>query len=299
LGLAFFVTIQLKTQPYLEYNMNMVENLSLFISIGTFFCGYFTYESLGFNNSTRTFASVIALLLQLVYFFLVARVFHQMYSDAIARAAAKLKRYEGLRKGQADAEGSGFAKIGLMLQSKIQRTLSNLSSMNISSARRPTKVDDQEKKQEVFSGVVPEMEIEDFLDQTIPGWKVRIDALTRFSKAEYSSENIEFWLAVTEFRQAAGARRLELWEKSPQLDEKLIPTVVKICGDFVKADDDMKVEVNLPGRLSTPIIEAVESKNPEAFTAHMLDEARLEIQKLMDRDSYQRFKDSEIWVSPI
>lgn len=95
-----------------------------------------------------------------------------------------------------------------------------------------------------------------------------------FLKSEFSEENLEFWIACEEFRFA--------------VDSKLPIAAQKIYGDFVAFQAPK--EVNLDSTTRTTTISSLENPSKDTFEL-----AQHKIQALMEKDSYPRFIESELY----
>lgn len=96
----------------------------------------------------------------------------------------------------------------------------------------------------------------------------------QFVQKEYCSENLDFWVAVNEFR-----------EKNPQGD-RLKRAVNNIFDTYIKTTAERQVNVN--GKTRQNIIE-----NKDSPTITIFDEAQKQILKLMKDHSYSRFIQDE------
>lgn len=98
-----------------------------------------------------------------------------------------------------------------------------------------------------------------------------------FLLREFSNENLEFWLACEEYKNA-----------KPQ---KLAAKAQKIYNDFVAVQAPKEVNLDAETRLIT--LTNVQSNNPDP---HAFDRAQRRIQHMMERDSYLRFLQSELFL---
>jgi hypothetical protein len=117
-------------------------------------------------------------------------------------------------------------------------------------------------------------------------WEESFDALLRhrygqalfraFLRTEFSEENLEFWLACDEFRTC----------KEPKRSAK----AKKIYMDFIAIGAPKQVNLDTETRMST--IANIDNPPLETF-----DRAQRRIQGLMEKDSYQRFLKSELYIN--
>ncbi|KAI9560929.1 hypothetical protein GHT06_011885 [Daphnia sinensis] len=98
-----------------------------------------------------------------------------------------------------------------------------------------------------------------------------------FLLREFSNENLEFWLAVEEYRNS-----------KPQ---KMAAKAQQIYNDFVAVQASKEVNLDSETRLIT--LNNVQSNNPDQ---HAFDRAQRRIQHMMERDSYLRFLQSELFL---
>ncbi|GFS14544.1 regulator of G-protein signaling [Elysia marginata] len=98
-----------------------------------------------------------------------------------------------------------------------------------------------------------------------------------FLLSEHSDENIEFWIACENYKNSKSSKQL------PSLAQK-------IFNDYVAVQ--ARREVNLDSKTRNMTYESVTS-NPNRQT---FDEAQRRVQALMEKDSYRRFLESEIYV---
>ena len=120
--------------------------------------------------------------------------------------------------------------------------------------------------------------------------KVGRHLLYNFLKSEYSQENIDFWVEVEQFRTVCIDNKCAF----PDISEAP-PIVMKsasdLCTKYIQPDADAMVNINSNHR--TRILENI--KNPLKVSAGFFDDAQQEIFKLLDSDSYPRFKKSTFW----
>ncbi|CAF1269815.1 unnamed protein product, partial [Adineta ricciae] len=117
-------------------------------------------------------------------------------------------------------------------------------------------------------------------------WEESFDALLRhrygqalfraFLRTEFSEENLEFWLACDDFRTC----------KEPKRSAK----AKKIYMDFIAIGAPKQVNLDTETRMST--IANIDNPPLETF-----DRAQRRIQGLMEKDSYQRFLKSELYIN--
>ena len=97
-----------------------------------------------------------------------------------------------------------------------------------------------------------------------------------FLRTEFSEENLEFWLACDDFRTC----------KEPKRSAK----AKKIYMDFIAIGAPKQVNLDTETRMST----IANIDNPPLDT---FDRAQRRIQGLMEKDSYQRFLKSELYIN--
>ncbi|UJR09500.1 hypothetical protein I4U23_013738 [Adineta vaga] len=122
--------------------------------------------------------------------------------------------------------------------------------------------------------------------EDVQSWEQSFDALLRhrygqalfraFLRTEFSEENLEFWLACDEFRSC----------KEPKRSGK----AKKIYMDFIAIGAPKQVNLDTETRMST----IANIDNPPIDT---FDRAQRRIQGLMEKDSYQRFLKSELYIN--
>ncbi|XP_032795542.2 regulator of G-protein signaling 8 [Daphnia magna] len=98
-----------------------------------------------------------------------------------------------------------------------------------------------------------------------------------FLLREFSNENLEFWLAVEEYRNS-----------KPQ---KMAAKAQQIYNDFVAVQATKEINVDAETRLVT--LNNVQSNQPDQ---HAFDRAQKRIQHMMERDSYPRFLQSKLFL---
>ncbi|RUS77443.1 hypothetical protein EGW08_014796 [Elysia chlorotica] len=107
--------------------------------------------------------------------------------------------------------------------------------------------------------------------------KTGLELFRGFLLSEHSDENIEFWIACENYKHSKSSKQL--------------PTLAqRIFNDYIAVQ--ARKEVNLDSKTRTMTYESVTS-NPNRQT---FDEAQRRVQALMEKDSYRRFLESEIYV---
>ncbi|XP_055898525.1 regulator of G-protein signaling 3-like isoform X2 [Biomphalaria glabrata] len=106
--------------------------------------------------------------------------------------------------------------------------------------------------------------------------KTGLELFRGFLISEHSDENIEFWIACENYKNMKSSKHL------PSL-------ATKIFNDYVAVQS--KKEINLDSKTRSLTFESVTS-NPNRQT---FDEAQRRVQALMEKDSYRRFLESEIY----
>ncbi|XP_076880702.1 regulator of G-protein signaling 21 isoform X2 [Brachyhypopomus gauderio] len=96
-----------------------------------------------------------------------------------------------------------------------------------------------------------------------------------FLKAEYSDENIEFWLTCEDYKKIKSSFRMTSKAK-------------KIYGQFVKAESPKEINIDYQTRENI-------KRNVTSPTAECFDDAQKIVYGLMERDSYPRFLRSEMY----
>ncbi|KAK1805732.1 hypothetical protein P4O66_001996 [Electrophorus voltai] len=96
-----------------------------------------------------------------------------------------------------------------------------------------------------------------------------------FLKAEYSDENIEFWLTCEDYKKTKSSFRMTSKAK-------------KIYGQFVKEESPKEINIDYQTRENI-------KRNVKSPTAQCFDEAQRIVYGLMERDSYPRFLRSEMY----
>ncbi|XP_059153591.1 regulator of G-protein signaling 3-like isoform X1 [Physella acuta] len=106
--------------------------------------------------------------------------------------------------------------------------------------------------------------------------KTGLELFRGFLMSEHSDENIEFWIACENYKSTRSSKQL------PALANK-------IFNDYVAVQS--KREINLDSKTRNLTFESVTS-NPNRQT---FDEAQRRVQALMEKDSYRRFLESEVY----
>ena len=242
-----------------------------------YFCGYFTLPGLELVNaeSTATACSALAFLFNVAFIFWGVHQFYLMKQEAASKLSMTAKRQ--LLEAHSNL-GNRLSKFFMELGQK-----DAFDDLEL--------VSQEEKKSGAYIG----MNFTEFVTENPPG--PRIAAWKTFLKSEYSDENIDFYLRVRQFRLDAGhdpnAPTIQLWEKTkraPPLPDALKPTLQEITDIYIRAGADR--QVNLPNRIRKAVVTCVEE---DTCTTIVLDDALHEIIRLMGRDSFPRFQDSEHW----
>ena len=118
-------------------------------------------------------------------------------------------------------------------------------------------------------------------------------------EGEYNSETLEFYTAVDEYRsmlEGFGMENVELMEPEElaELRKESNEVAESIYAKFVK--DCAPSEVNLSGRVKQQIkkdIEECRSTKPFVVPFTIYDQAQQEIYHLMNRDTFERFKNND------
>jgi len=266
IGLFFCCILQAYTQPFTSKEMNTLEAVSLWTSLFTYFVGQFTFTP--YINADDYYFSIGGQTAHALAF--VANIGFVIYALVLF---AKMKRASSRGKTFIDRRTS-------TVDGKINAIDSDAVDM---------------KNFTVSSGAFEGMDFVDFINEFPPG--PRVNAFKAFLKSEFSDENIDFYVECYEFRIRAGhdpnAPPLALWEKAgkpPPLSDELKPVLKAICDQHVR--DGSPRQVNLPARLQKAVLTAVDS---DVITTVVLDDAFHEIIKLMGRDSFPRFMETEHW----
>ncbi|KAL8569554.1 hypothetical protein ACOMHN_044692 [Nucella lapillus] len=106
------------------------------------------------------------------------------------------------------------------------------------------------------------------LDQT------GLELFRGFLRSEFSDENLEFWIAVEEFKQLKAS-------KVPEVAQK-------IYTDFVAPQASREINLDFKTRMRT--LANLSTPSKEVF-----EEAQRKVQALMTKDSYPRFLESDVY----
>lgn len=101
----------------------------------------------------------------------------------------------------------------------------------------------------------------------------------QFCETEHSTENMDFWREAKEFRLAPARRK-----------DFLVVDAHRLCNTYI--GDNAQKQVNLLGSTQEKITHAIQHGIINSLT---FQEAEDEILHLMDRDSFSRFKNSELY----
>ncbi|ESO83904.1 hypothetical protein LOTGIDRAFT_132712, partial [Lottia gigantea] len=104
--------------------------------------------------------------------------------------------------------------------------------------------------------------------------KIGIDLFKDFLHSEFSEENLEFWLACEQYKTSKSS--------------KLASTAQKIYSDFVAAQAPKEINLDSKTRATT-------ISNLTCPTRHCFQDAQKRVQALMEKDSYPRFIESDIY----
>ncbi|XP_033729065.1 uncharacterized protein LOC117318148 isoform X2 [Pecten maximus] len=113
---------------------------------------------------------------------------------------------------------------------------------------------------------------------TLLGDKCGVELFKGFLRSEFSEENLEFWIACQDYKNCK--------------DSKLMVQAQKIYSDFVAFQAPK--EVNLDSKTRMQAISNLDAPSRETFV-----EAQKRIQALMEKDSYPRFLESDIYLQLI
>lgn len=103
-----------------------------------------------------------------------------------------------------------------------------------------------------------------------------IELFRGFLRSEFSEENLEFWIACQEYKQCE--------------DSQMLPSQSqKIYGDFVAVQAPKEINLDSKTRMITVT-------NLEHPTRHAFEDAQKKIQALMEKDSYPRFLESDLYL---
>jgi len=109
---------------------------------------------------------------------------------------------------------------------------------------------------------------------------------THHLEQEFSGENLQFWMAVTAFRSFAAR------ENRPNGDVELVAHAKYIIDQFVSNEATMQVNLKFETHATLTHISQALSTQPELVTRTIFNAAQHEIFKLLESDSYPRFKQS-------
>ncbi|KAK4001948.1 hypothetical protein OUZ56_003811 [Daphnia magna] len=104
-----------------------------------------------------------------------------------------------------------------------------------------------------------------------------------FLRGEFSNENLEFWLAVEDYKHSTKPK--DMAAKAQQ-----------IYKDFLTVQASKKQQVNLDAETRAMTLANVQSDSPDQ---HAFDQAQRKIQHMMERDSYQRFLKSDLFLQVV
>lgn len=110
--------------------------------------------------------------------------------------------------------------------------------------------------------------------ESLLGDKNGLELFKGFLKSEFSEENLEFWIACEEFRYTK--------------DNNISIQAQKIYGDYVAFQAPKEVNLDSATRMTT--VSNLENPSNETFLV-----AQHKIQALMEKDSYSRFIESELF----
>jgi len=101
-----------------------------------------------------------------------------------------------------------------------------------------------------------------------------MSAFRAFMRRSVAEENVDFWIAVRDFKQQGEQAGGDLYEKAIIIFER-----------YCKEDSDH--QVNLPCSIRTSLHKSIDEKDVHA---NLFNDSMGEIYRLMERDSYARFK---------
>ena len=266
-GLFFFGLVHAYVRPFASEQMNQLEALSIITSTLTYFFAQFTFVELG--TGSRTAAGVFTFMVNISFCVYACHSFYSMFGGTI-----------GFKCGSKPFDiCSSISTLRPRERSSSCIHMDDIKSMH-------------SKK---ISGAYEGMDFATYINENPSG--PRIAAWKAFLKSEYSDENIDFYLCVRQFRLDAGhdpdAAPLALWEKAaapPPLADALKYIVRDIVNTYIREGSDR--QVNLPQRIQDAAVKAIDE---DTCTTIVLDDAFHEIIRLMGRDSFPRFQDSEHW----
>ncbi|KAK7478765.1 hypothetical protein BaRGS_00029976 [Batillaria attramentaria] len=104
--------------------------------------------------------------------------------------------------------------------------------------------------------------------------KAGLELFRGFLRSEFSDENLEFWIACEDFKSVKSSK---------------VPAVAqKIYTDFVAAQAPR--EINLDAKTRVKTLSNLDHPSKEIF-----EEAQRKVQALMEKDSYPRFLESDVY----
>jgi hypothetical protein len=119
-----------------------------------------------------------------------------------------------------------------------------------------------------------------------------IQAFKDFLISEFSVENLLFWIDVAQFK------RIYSEDKNEKLSEDLTTAALRIYNRYIKKD--CEYEVNIEFAIADKIHRAFNNPADDTLiTPNIFDQAYEEIQRLMELDSFSRFKrtlQKQTWV---
>ncbi|XP_050950770.1 regulator of G-protein signaling 21 isoform X1 [Labeo rohita] len=107
------------------------------------------------------------------------------------------------------------------------------------------------------------------------GSKYGLATFRTFLKAEFSDENIEFWLTCEDYKKITSSHKMSSKAK-------------KIFEQFVEAESPKEINIDYHTREEI-------KRNVKSPTSQCFDEAQKIVYGLMERDSYPRFLRSEMY----
>lgn len=117
-----------------------------------------------------------------------------------------------------------------------------------------------------------------------------LESFIKHCRSEYSTENIEFWMACKEFRKMPDTLQQADPLAQPILNPELIAKAQEIRKTYIGGT--AASQVNLKGRVES---ELVNRFNKAQYNNRMFIESEDEILNLMSQDSFGRFKGSELF----
>lgn len=107
-----------------------------------------------------------------------------------------------------------------------------------------------------------------------------IKAFQKFCESEYSVENLEFWIAVKNYAEKANERT----------NEERLSSAQEIMHKFL--GENSEFQVNLAGQLTSEVMDEIGSGKAGI---DLFEDMSGEILRLMMRDSFTRFKSSQLF----